>query len=107
MSCQNWGLFKFKQNFVQFCQSTFTHKFIHFIKIFLYFSFEYYEEGGPIFIQIGGEGEISSDWLNYGAWIDWAKKEKAALFILEHRYYGESHPTPTLATEEMRWLSSR
>ena len=79
-----------------------------FIKLFVYFSFEYYEEGGPIFVQIGGEGPgINSVWLNYGAWIDWAKKEKAALFILEHRYYGESHPTPTLTTEEMRWLSSR
>ena len=79
-----------------------------FDKLLIYFSFEYYEEGGPIFVQIGGEGPgISSAWLNYGAWIDWAKKEKAALFILEHRYYGESHPTPTLTTEEMRWLSSR
>jgi len=71
-------------------------------------SFEYYEEGGPIFIQIGGEGPgISSVWLNYGAWIEWAQREKAALFILEHRYYGESHPKPTLTTEDMKWLSSR
>ena len=79
-----------------------------FDELLIYFSFEFYEEGGPIFIHIGGEGPgINSAWLNYGAWIDWAKKEKAALFILEHRYYGESHPTPTLTTEEMRWLSSR
>ena len=73
-----------------------------------FFSFKYYKEGGPIFIQIGGEGPgISSAWLNYGAWIEWAKREKAALFILEHRYYGLSHPTKTLTTEELRWLSSR
>ena len=45
--------------------------------------------------------------MNYGAWIEWAQREKAALFILEHRYYGESHPKPTLTTEDMKWLSSR
>ena len=64
--------------------------------------------------MIGGESSgISANMINYGAWIEWAQKEKAALFVLEHRYYGESQPfyksiyKPTLTTEEMRWLSSR
>ena len=71
-------------------------------------SFQFYEEGGPVFIQIGGEGPgISDHWLTDGAWIEWAKEQKAALFILEHRYYGKSHPTPTTKTEELVWLSSR
>ena len=70
-------------------------------------SFEFYEEGGPVFIQIGGEGEASPFWLTYGAWIEWAKEQKAALFILEHRYYGKSHPTSNLETDELVWLSSR
>ena len=61
-----------------------------------------------MFIQIGGEGPgISDHWLTYGAWIDWAIEQKAALFILEHRYYGKSHPTPTTTVDELAWLSSR
>ena len=36
-----------------------------------------------------------------------ARKEKAALFILEHRYYGESKPTTTITSDEIQWLSSR
>jgi len=70
-------------------------------------SFQFYEEDGPVFIQIGGEGAASDGWLDYGAWIEWAKEQKAALFILEHRYYGKSHPTSSLKTEELVWLSSR
>ena len=70
-------------------------------------SFQFYEEDGPVFIQIGGEGTASDRWLNDGAWIEWAKEQKAALFILEHRYYGKSHPTSSLKTEELVWLSSR
>ena len=64
--------------------------------------------------MIGGESSgISSDMIYSGAWIEWAQKEKAALFVLEHRYYGKSQPfyksifKPTLTTEEMQWLSSR
>jgi len=70
-------------------------------------SFEYYEEGGPVFLYVGGEAAISDHWLHDGAWIEWAKEQKAALFMLEHRYYGRSHPTPSITTEELVWLSSR
>ena len=70
-------------------------------------SFEFYEDGGPIFLQIGGEWEISGNEVNYGAWLEWARKEKAALIVLEHRYYGKSHPTPSLTTKELPWLSSK
>ena len=72
-----------------------------------YLSFEYFEEGGPIFLQIGGESDASPSWLSNGAWIEWAKEQKAALFILEHRYYGKSHPTKSLETSNLQWLSSR
>ena len=35
-----------------------------------------------MFLQIGGEGSGESDyWLSNGAWIEWAKEQKAALFI--------------------------
>jgi len=66
-----------------------------------------YKEGGPAFIHIGGEGEASPGWLNYGAWMKWAEENGAALFLLEHRYYGQSKPTEDMSTENMRYLSSR
>ena len=79
----------------------------NFQRCFTIHSFEYYEDGGPIFLQIGGEGEASPSWLSYGAWIDWAKEQKAALFILEHRFYGKSKPTDSLELEYLHLLSSR
>lgn len=49
---------------------------------------------GPVFLMIGGEGTASKDWMKNGSWIEYAKVYKALCFQLEHRYYGESHPTP-------------
>lgn len=43
--------------------------------------------------MIGGEGPISSKWMTQGAWIDYAEEFNALCFQLEHRFYGESHPT--------------
>lgn len=53
-----------------------------------------YREGGPVFLQLGGEGTADPIWLidgqvatNYGTQFG------ALLIYLEHRFYGESHPT--------------
>ena len=72
-----------------------------------WYNFAHYEEGGPALIMIGGEGEASPGWLNYGIWTKYAEENNAALFLLEHRFYGQSHPTEDMATENMRYLSSR
>merc|ERR1711936_1238285 len=66
-----------------------------------------YVEGGPAFIMIGGEAEASPGWLNYGAWTTWAKENGAGMFLLEHRYYGESRPTEDMSVENLAYLSSR
>ena len=66
-----------------------------------------YVEGGPAFIMIGGEGEANPRWLTYGQWSEWAKENGAAMFLLEHRYYGQSKPTEDMSAENMRYLSSR
>jgi len=68
---------------------------------------EHYVEGGPAFIHIGGEGEANPKWLTYGQWYKWAEDNGAAMFLLEHRYYGQSQPTEDMSTENMRYLSSR
>ncbi|KAL3276152.1 hypothetical protein HHI36_020871 [Cryptolaemus montrouzieri] len=71
-----------------------------------YVNDEYYEAGGPIFIMIGGEGEASDKWMTEGSWIDYAKKFRALLFQVEHRYYGKSHPTGDLSIKNLIYLSS-
>lgn len=59
---------------------------------------------GPVFLRICGEstcGGISNDYSGV-----LAKKYKAALVSLEHRYYGESSPFAELTTENLKYLTS-
>uniref|UniRef100_A0A8R1HQG0 Uncharacterized protein n=1 Tax=Caenorhabditis japonica TaxID=281687 RepID=A0A8R1HQG0_CAEJA len=48
--------------------------------------------GGPNFLMIGGEGPESSGWvLNPNlAYLTWAQKYGATVYMLEHRFYGDS-----------------
>ena len=68
---------------------------------------EEYRGEGLAFLHIGGEAEASPGWLNYGAWYKWAQENGAAMFVLEHRFYGQSKPTEDMSTENMKFLSSR
>lgn len=43
--------------------------------------------------MIGGEGPADARWMVKGAWIEYAIIFNALCIQLEHRYYGESHPT--------------
>jgi len=69
-------------------------------------SWEFFKHGGPVFIMIGGEGEENPAWLKAGALAEYAKQYGAAMFILEHRYYGHSRPTEDLSVKNLVWLSS-
>nr|CAI5825945.1 unnamed protein product [Callosobruchus analis] len=59
------------------------------------------------FLMIGGESEATIYWMTKGAWINYAIKFNAICFQLEHRYYGKSHPTTNLSTENLQYLSSQ
>ncbi|CAO1329149.1 unnamed protein product [Diamesa hyperborea] len=67
---------------------------------------EFYKLGGPVFLMIGGEGAISEKWMTKGAWMKYAKQFNAICFQVEHRYYGKSHPTEDLSTENLAYLTS-
>lgn len=54
----------------------------------------YHVFGGPMFIFVGGEWPISYGWVVGGAMHDMAKDMNGYIFYTEHRYYGESRPTP-------------
>jgi len=66
-----------------------------------------YRPGGPIFVWIGGEGELSPTWLLYGNMFVNAKKHGALMFTPEHRFYGESRPTPDVSVANLRFLTSQ
>ncbi|KAM7399742.1 hypothetical protein PAMP_018990 [Pampus punctatissimus] len=67
----------------------------------------FYKPGGPVFLMIGGEGPANPAWMQSGTWLTYAEKLGALCLMLEHRFYGESHPTVDLSTDSLRFLSSR
>ncbi|CAN9511156.1 unnamed protein product [Ophioblennius macclurei] len=67
----------------------------------------FYRPGGPVFLMIGGEGPANPAWMKQGTWLTYANKLGALCLMLEHRFYGKSHPTADLSTDSLRFLSSR
>uniref|UniRef100_A0A8C5M7A6 Serine protease K12H4.7 n=1 Tax=Leptobrachium leishanense TaxID=445787 RepID=A0A8C5M7A6_9ANUR len=65
------------------------------------------QPGGPVFLMIGGEGEANPAWMKSGTWLTFAEKLGAFCLMLEHRFYGQSRPTPDLKVDSLRFLSSR
>ncbi|XP_031618081.1 putative serine protease K12H4.7, partial [Contarinia nasturtii] len=66
----------------------------------------WFKSGGPIFIMIGGEWEISAGHILPGQHIyDMAKENNGLLLYSEHRFYGKSQPTKTSSTENLKYLS--
>jgi len=63
--------------------------------------------GGPIFLQIGGEGAIGSYYVTELEFVVYAQEMNALVVALEHRFYGESHPLPDMATSNLVYLSSQ
>jgi len=68
----------------------------------------FYKAGGPIFVQIGGEGAISGAYVQAVEMaVNYGKRYGALMFVLEHRFYGKSKPLPNLSTDNLRFLSSQ
>ncbi|XP_043528385.1 putative serine protease K12H4.7 [Frieseomelitta varia] len=68
---------------------------------------EYYKKGGPVFLMISGEAAAGSKWMKEGQWIEYAKQFGALCFQVEHRFYGQSHPTSDLSVKNLMYLSSQ
>jgi len=71
-----------------------------------YVNAENYKPGGPVFLYIGGEGELSPWELHEGHMAQLSEKFHALMFALEHRFYGQSHPTPNLEGQHLKYLNS-
>ncbi len=59
-----------------------------------YINDEFYTAGSPIFLFLGGEWAITPYRMNFSLMHDMADDLNASILYLEHRYYGESRPTP-------------
>ncbi|CAG2178811.1 unnamed protein product, partial [Oppiella nova] len=71
----------------------------------LYFTDDsHYKTGGPVFVNIGGEGAASP--MFYSFMVKSAKQFNAFLATLEHRYYGQSEPFNETTVENLKYLSS-
>lgn len=55
---------------------------------------EFYTPGSPFFVFLGGEWIITEYRLTNSLMYDMAEDLNAAIFYLEHRFYGLSRPTP-------------
>ncbi|XP_037029560.1 thymus-specific serine protease-like [Bradysia coprophila] len=66
---------------------------------------EFFVRGGPIFIYVGGEWSISPGSLLGGHMFDMARELGAQMFYTEHRYYGQSFPTPDASMENLEFLN--
>ncbi|XP_016994833.2 thymus-specific serine protease [Drosophila takahashii] len=65
---------------------------------------EFQTEGSPIFIYLGGEWEIEQSMVSAGHWYDMAEEHKGVLVYTEHRFYGQSVPTSTMSTDNLKYL---
>ena len=48
-----------------------------------------------MFLMIGGESEESAKWVSNSnlTWLTYAQQHGATVYLIEHRYYGESNVT--------------
>ncbi|VDN40547.1 unnamed protein product [Gongylonema pulchrum] len=55
---------------------------------------QFFENGGPCFLVLGGMAAASPKWIlnNELPVMKLARKYHAAVFLLEHRFYGKSFP---------------
>lgn len=61
--------------------------------------------GGPIFIYVNGGFEVYDDFLEGGMIFELAEELNGNLFALEHRFFGESRPTPDASLDNLRFLT--
>ncbi|KAG5670378.1 hypothetical protein PVAND_000648 [Polypedilum vanderplanki] len=66
---------------------------------------EHLQEGGPIFIFVGGEWTISPGMIRAGHMFDMARNLSGLMIYTEHRYYGYTTPVPNLEMDNMRFLN--
>lgn len=71
-----------------------------------FYNSTFWKPGGPVFIMIGGEGEANPVWVVEGTMMKYAQELGAFALLLEHRFYGQSHPLKDMSVESLQFLNS-
>lgn len=73
-----------------------------------WFDASYYKPGGPVIVLQSGETDATArlPYLQKGILAQLAQATHGIGVVLEHRYYGESFPTPDLSTKNLRFLTT-
>ncbi|KAG4065090.1 hypothetical protein HA402_007487 [Bradysia odoriphaga] len=66
---------------------------------------EHFETGGCIFLFLSGEWSVTEYRLENSLMAEMAADLNCYIFYLEHRYFGESRPTPNVTDENLRFLT--
>ncbi|KAJ6628026.1 putative serine protease F56F10.1 [Pseudolycoriella hygida] len=67
---------------------------------------EFYQPGGPIFVFLAGEWDITPYRLTTSLMADIASDLNGNIFYLEHRFYGQSRPTNDTSNANLRFLNT-
>ncbi|KAI9290729.1 peptidase S28, partial [Neoconidiobolus thromboides FSU 785] len=67
---------------------------------------QYYKPGGPAFLFVGGESELTESWAQYSLLAKSAEEHNGIVYALEHRFYGKSYPKPDLTLDSLKYLTS-
>jgi len=65
---------------------------------------ENYTAGGPAFLYIAGEWEMRTNEIHKMIFNDFNANVSAVIFGLEHRFYGQSRPTPNMEEDQLEYL---
>uniref|UniRef100_A0AAF5DPH0 Serine carboxypeptidase S28 family protein n=1 Tax=Strongyloides stercoralis TaxID=6248 RepID=A0AAF5DPH0_STRER len=74
-----------------------------------FYNGDLYKDGGPQFLNIGGEGPISIYDVVYpeSPFVTWGSELGAMLFSIEHRFYGKSRPFSSQTVPALTYLTSK
>ncbi|EJW70493.1 hypothetical protein WUBG_18598, partial [Wuchereria bancrofti] len=69
----------------------------------------YQRPDGAVFLVVGGEGGADRAWLtNQGLpYVQLADQINASIFMLEHRFYGNSRPTNDISIKSLKYLDAK
>lgn len=68
-------------------------------------SIKYLKPGGPLYVLISGLDPLNEAWMRYSLIRDIMVDNSGALFMIEHRYIGQSKPTPDMSLANLQYLT--
>eukprot|EP01132_Coremiostelium_polycephalum_P000880 gene880-1103_t len=68
---------------------------------------DWFKGDGPIFVFLAGEAPMGFFTFQEVQIVNWAQQFNALYVVIEHRFYGDSNPTPDFTTPNLRYLTAQ